>query len=197
MSFELRRVSIFGACCLCAVSSAACATTGLAWVNERESGVDLHPPSSRAAEFRGAPPGRRLASCSTDCNRSEWDPPAAAAQDLPRHRLDHTVTLDGEASGADRRADATQAAGGQPIINIYVTSAAPGPAYGAGYGAYAFGVPLGVPLVATTSRNASMQTAAPALRPGLDWPSVPNPGPAFPYRTGPASPWTGENPRRR
>jgi hypothetical protein len=203
MRLELRWKSNLGACCLCAVSSTACATTtGLAWVNERESGVELRPPSSHAAEFHTRRPLRTWASGSADCNMSESDPSCVARQNPPRRRLDHTVTLGGEASGADRRADPTETAGGQPIINIYVTSAAPGPAYGAGYGAvYPFGVPLvattGVPLVATTARNVSMQMAAPALRPGLDWPAVPNPGPAFPYRTGPASPWTGENPRRR
>jgi hypothetical protein len=195
MSFELRRVSTLGACCVCAVSSTACATTtGLAWVHERESGVDLHPPTSHAAEFRREPRVPRWAPGSADFNRSESDPPIAAVQDPPRHRLDHTVTLGGEASTPDRRAETTEPAGGQPVINIYVTSAAPGPAYGAGYGAaYAFGVPL----VATTTRNVPMQMATPTLRPGLDWPAVPNPGPPFPYRTGPASPWTGENPRRR
>src|SRR5258706_443198 len=87
------------ACAVLGASLAGCTKTGLAWVNEPESGVDLHPPPS-------SEPGSR--------------------------------------------------------------SVAP----------------------ATTPTT-------PTMRPGLDWPSVPNYGPAFPYHMGPASPWSGSDGRRR
>ena len=73
---------------------------------------------------------------------------------------------------------------------------APAYAYGASYG---FGAPVFSTFPTTTIPTAVVRTQAPvtAMRPGLDWPAVANPGPAFPYRTGPASPWSGADPRRR
>src|SRR5439155_27304895 len=123
------------------------------------------------------------------------DPPEPMAS-APRGRLDHTITLGGVTDSSARAYDPPAAyAGGQAptIVNVYVNQM-PGYGYG-GYGAvYGVATPLvAVPRVAAVRA----QSAPVALRPGLDWPAVPNHGPAFPYRTGPASPWDGADPRRR
>lgn len=176
-----------GLAALC--GAAGCATTGLAWVHEPESGVDLSPPSDDAAKapraemsavgagalpaaFTGAPQG----------------PPA------PR-RLDHTITLGETTALTASSGEAIAPPGGAQspvIINIYVTPGSPavyGPAYGVAIG----GVGTGFPRFAGARSQAAR---AVAMRPGLDWAPPPSYGPAFPYRMGPSSPWTGDGSER-
>jgi hypothetical protein len=171
-----RMASGIGMLALCA---SGCATTGLAWVHERESGVDLTPPEAPSE-----------AASTTRTNPPLVEEPVANGPPA-RPRLDRTITLGGTTESSVRRYE-TPAASGDPrttIVNVYVNQM-PSTAYGYAYG-YASPVVVASPAMA-------VRTQAPAaLRPGLDWPAVPNYGPAFPYRTGPASPWSGADPRRR
>jgi hypothetical protein len=167
--------------CLLALCATGCATTGLAWVHERESGVDLSPPDPPS---EGAPSAR--------VSPPLVDEPVAERA-APRPRLDRTITLGGSAESSAPPYDAAVATGDPrptTVVNVYVNQM-PGVAYGASYG-YGYASPLFVAPPVTAVR-----TQAAALRPGLDWPAVANHGPAFPYRMGPASPWDGASPRRR
>jgi hypothetical protein len=175
---DRRVASGIGMFALCATG---CATTGLAWVHERESGVDLTPPeapSETAPATRVSPP-------------LVEEPVANRAPARPR--LDRTITLGGTTESSARRYEAPVASGDPrtTIVNVYVNQMPP-TAYGATYG-YGYASPV---LIAPPTMSVRTQAPA-ALRPGLDWPAVPNYGPAFPYRTGPASPWSGADPRRR
>jgi hypothetical protein len=165
--------------------ASGCGATGLAWVHERESGVDLSPPTAPSeSTARPADPSNVYPAT---------DPAAQPAESSGPHRLDRTITLGGTTEASARAYDAPTAAGNPAattIVNVYVNQ--PGMAYGTSYG-YGYASP-----VVVAPRSAIVRTQAPAaLRPGLDWPAVPNHGPAFPYRTGPASPWDGADPRRR
>jgi len=159
------------------LGGAGCATTGLAWVHEPESGIDLSPPSDDAARSAGTVAA-----------------PAAFAEPAQRapsaRRIDHTITL-GETTGLTAvSGEAAAQTGGAPspvVINIYVSPGSPAvyaPAYGVATGATRF---VGA---------RSQAHGAVALRPGLDWAPPPSYGPAFPYRMAPSSPWVGDGSER-
>jgi hypothetical protein len=154
------------------VGAAGCATTGLAWVHEAESGVDLSPPVQGATPMAPVP----------------WSPVLAEGlQDAPApRRIDRTITL-GETTGVtgtngeavDQRSNPSPV-----VINIYVASPPPagyGPVYGVAAGDTRFGGSV-----------RPQAGRAVALRPGLDWAPPPSYGPAFPYRMAPSSPWNGD-----
>jgi hypothetical protein len=185
---RVTRRSLWLACCsAAALCATGCATTGLAWVHERESGVDLTPPE---------PPSESAARTAAPSNVTPPNDPIAPPPDSSHRRLDRTITLGGTTESSVQAYDPAPPASdprGTTIVNVYVNQPM-GTPYGAGYG---YGYGYASPLV-VAPRAAVVRTQAPtALRPGLDWPAVPNRGPAFPYRTGPASPWDGADPRRR
>jgi len=162
-----------------------CGATGLAWVHEPESGVDLGPPPAsvpRAGSFRSDPPELAAAT-------------VAAPQSQASRRLDRTITLGGEgtAVAALPSEGTTDARSSTTIVNVYVGSPASTPAY---YGTFGPSFATAVPSFGV-ARTVAVQGMAPSLRPGLDWPAVPNHGSSFPYRTAPASPWDGDGSRRR
>jgi hypothetical protein len=161
-------------------------------VHEPESGVDLAPPAPPSESERRVAPIR----ASAEDERVASNRALSAGEQAPSsRRLDHSITL-GTTSDFDARGYGAPAqpgdARGTTIVNVYVTPGAM-PYYGAsyGYGGVGFG-----PSFAATPFVRTTQAAVPTMRPGLDWPAVPNHGPSFPYRTGPASPWQGERPRR-
>ncbi len=92
------------------LGAAGCATTGLAWVHEPESGADLSAPTEVFVEAPPASPSVR--------------------------RLDHTITLGETTSLTAVNGEPVDPRGSAPspaVINIYVGSAQPafyGPAYG-------------------------------------------------------------------
>jgi hypothetical protein len=181
--------------CVIASGAHGCTKTGLAWVNEPESGVDLEPPSPRPASESVPRPA----------DPSEAARPAALVAEgaaAAHPRLDRTITLGGELAFPTQAETSSAATSNGPtnIVNVYVMPSAPSFAYGSTYGSvYGTGFYSGGSAFfpARTIGAAQVPAAQPALRPGLDWPSVPNHGPAFPYRMGPASPWEGTDPRRR
>jgi hypothetical protein len=106
----------------------------------------------------------------------------------PRPRLNRTVTLGEAFVSTAERSGAPQAPVGAPLaitINNYV--AAPNPYYSGYYGA---------PFIADGFRpidggtRPAPPSAQPApMQPGQNWPALPSYGPAFPFKTAPASPW--------
>jgi hypothetical protein len=183
---------VFGASCSFAGFVAGCASTGLAWVNEPEGGVDLRPPSQAArAEMRSYRPiGSRSAA-------ETFVEPETFGQTRPAShpRLDHTVTL-GEQMMATAAPPPVESSSGPSVVNVYVTQS-PNTGYGTGYGpGYVVGAPLAGPLF-TDARTVNPNSTTAIMRPGLDWPRVPNHGPVFPYRTAPAPAFEGERTRRR
>lgn len=147
---------------------ASCATTsGQDWLN---SPLDEQATSTseRLARESAAPatvPGLQ-------------DPSSSNA----RPRLQHTITL-GEDYGIASAAPAGAAPGGPSIqVNVNVPVAVNnygGYGYGLGYYGYANGSPA----------RSGGPAPTPHVQPGQDFPSPPSYGPAFPYRTAPASPW--------
>jgi hypothetical protein len=163
-------------------ASLGCATTGLGWVNEPESGGDVAPPSSdpiSSAPRQAFYPAEGVAV-------------APSVQRSAQRRLDHTITL-GEVTVLDARPEAAPSPQGS-VVNIYVSPSAPAPGYAGYVTGYGFAT---APFANVPIRGVRVNTAAPPMRPGLDWPSVPSPGTPFPYRTAPASPWEGSTSRRR
>jgi hypothetical protein len=176
--WQVNRMRYLVAVCVAVLGATGCATTGLAWVHERESGVDLTPPEPSNEVARRAP-----------------DPPSPTPvidtyADPSHRRLDRTITLGGTTESSVRPYAPTPAADprGVAVVNVYVNQP---PAYGASYG-YGYASP-----VVVAPRATMVRTQPATVRPGLDWPAVPSYGPAFPYRMGPASPWDGADPRRR
>lgn len=108
--------------------------------------------------------------------------PQDPSPSLARPRLQHTITL-GEDYGIASAAPAGAAQGGPSVqVNVNVPVAVNnygGYGYGLGYYGYANGSPARPP----------GPTPTPRVQPGQDFPSPPSYGPAFPYRTAPASPW--------
>jgi len=104
----------------------------------------------------------------------------------PRPRLNRTVTLGETFAGDPGRPEAPGATGG-PIaitINNYVAASNP-------YAGY-FGSPYIVdgfrPIDGVTRPTPPSAQPAP-MQPGQNWPALPSYGPAFPFKTAPASPW--------
>lgn len=95
----------------------------------------------------------------------------------PRPRLQHSVTLGESYTGSSPALAAPgEATGVQVNVHTHV------PVTINNYGSYGYAV------VDDTTPRARTTRSAP-LQPGQDFPSLPNHGPQFPYRTGPASPW--------
>lgn len=182
MTFEARLFCGIGAFSALTVSL-GCATTGLGWVNEPESGVDLTAPSSGSALDLSTSP------VSLEPATGSGTPSRRSSQ----RRLDHTITL-GEVTVLDARPIPAPPSRDATVVNIYVSPSPQVPpysGYGASYGIAAF------PLTSVPAGSIRVNTASPPMRPGLDWPAVPSHGAPFPYRTAPASPWDGDGSRRR
>jgi hypothetical protein len=180
---QRRRIWGFAAWGAIASSAAGCATTGLGWVNEPESGVDLSPPAQTTRVETG-----NYRTMNAALPRETYAQPRPES----RPRLDHSVTL-GEVTTFDARPPDPVAGTSTPtVVNVYVTpSAQPGyVGYGSGFG-------LGAPIFTGARTAVPIATSSTTMRPGLDWPAVPSHGPTFPYRTAPAPMWEGERTRGR
>jgi hypothetical protein len=181
-----------------AVGATGCATTGLAWVHEPESGVDLSPPGDARPESKSEAP--QAARPGSNAPRTQEN--LALASDIEEapaaRRLDHTITL-GETTGASgSTAEPSERSSGQPVVvNIYnYVGAAPQPVYAPAYGVVQGGYPV-VGARAFGARSVTVQPGSSGtVRPGMDWAPPPSYGPAFPYRMGPSSPWVGDGSER-
>jgi hypothetical protein len=166
-----------------------CGATGLDWVDQPET-----------ASGWSAPEQRSLANVPVS-NAPAAPIPALAEADPPpenHQRLNHTVTL-GE---VDEAASTEQAPPGYgpPVsvtINNYGPTGASAPAYGYYSGYTGFGVVRGGSFARSGSRVTPTSRAAPSsMQPGQNWPSVADHGSSFPYRSAPASPWSGAGRRQ-
>src|SRR5437764_8280143 len=108
-------------------ASLGCATTGLGWVNEPESGGDVASPSSDPIS---SPPRQTFYA-------AEGVQVAPPVQRSAHRRLDHTITL-GEVTVLDARPEPPPVPQGS-VVNIYVSPSAPAPGYGGYVTGYAFG----------------------------------------------------------
>jgi hypothetical protein len=167
-------------------------TSGLAWVHEPESGVDMSPPSGDPSTQRARAPAVAGARSEAD-ERAELR--AAMAEDMaPPRRIQRTITL-GETTDTPTYTAAAAAPPGAaaPVtVNVYINQAPP-LAYGPGYGYVTTGGLAGGFVRAPRAEVARAAAVPPAaMRPGLDWAPPPAYGPAFPYRMGPSSPWQGD-----
>jgi len=143
-------------------------TTGSAWVREPEPGPFASDEAALTAPLHSD-------DTFDEPMRSRWAPDE---ESRVRPRLDRTITLGETGAATSERPAEGRAAESGPIsitINNYLTS----PRSDQGY------------YVAPVFERAPVQRAAPArpTEPGQDWPALPSYGPAFPFRTAPASPW--------
>ena len=102
-----------------------------------------------------------------------------------RPRLDRTVTLgEGHTSYAER--PAAQAAPGAAPVSVTINNYVGTPNDYDGY--------YSAPYFAGDFRRSDAPRPGPPIvrptRPGQSWPALPSYGPAFPFKTAPASPWT-------
>ena len=158
-----------------ALGACGCAaTSGSAWVCEAEPG----PFSAAQPDGSiGEPPIEASAEPRSALLADESEPAPRA-----RTRLARTLTLGEVHATYPERAPLSSAVERAPVnvtINNYVTTTP------SGY----YGTPLVTyPSAGHGSRPRPAPRTAPT-QPGQDWPAVPNPGPAFPFKTAPASPW--------
>ena len=155
-----------------------CATAGSAWVSQPEPGFfQDDEPALRAS----AHPLEPVAESTTPSFTTEPDEAPA-----PRPRLTRTITL-GEtfATYTDRPAEQRAAERGNVnvTVNNYVT-----PQSDDSDGYYGYGVPI-VRDARRGGRGHPSQPMARPTRPGQSWPAPKSFGPAFPFKTAPASPW--------
>jgi hypothetical protein len=100
-----------------------------------------------------------------------------------RPRLDRTVTLgEVDAGYTERQA---QAAAGPAPVSVTINNYANTPSYYDGY--YAGGY-YGRDFRPSNDPRPARPIARPT-QPGQNWPALPSYGPAFPFKTAPASPW--------
>jgi hypothetical protein len=164
-----------------------CGATGLAWVDEPET------PSGWAG-----PEQRSLANTPVSRASSALIPARTEAEPAPENhqRLNHTVTL-GEVDVAPPGEQAPSPYGGQPVsvtINNYGQAGASTPGYAgyySGFAGFGGGFARSGGAVTPASRPSSS-----SMQPGQNWPAVPDHGSSFPYRSAPASPWSGDGRRR-
>lgn len=152
------------------------ATTGSTWVRQPEPGAFANEEITTSAHDLEAFDQPRAPRFVSD---AEGDLTARA-----RPRLDRTVTLGEVVVVPSERAASAQAPNGAPVtvtINNYAGS--PNGYYDGYYGGYL------APFIVDDARPARPQPAPRPMQPGQDWPKPPSYGPAFPYKTAPASPW--------
>jgi hypothetical protein len=99
-------------------------------------------------------------------------------------RLDHTITLGEVTSSAPTGAGVPAPAPGGTSVTVNVTSYAQ-PAQSYGYGE----IPVLTSGGNVPTASAPRASRSSSTQPGQDWPAPVSHGPAFPYKTGPASPW--------
>jgi len=160
-----------------------CATTGLAWVNEPESGVDLSKPSPIADSAPSAQADPSAAIARTEALTEPQGP----------YRLDRTVTL-GEVTEAGTAPSQPGPSPSPMVVNVYVNAPAALPVYAPFYVSSTGFRPSS--FARDGAGNVRSMTSAGALRPGQNWAPPPTYGPMFPYATAPASPWAGDGTRR-
>lgn len=186
-----RRHGPFGSAAFAAALSAcvACGTSGQDWVAETPRTARSAAPTTEASAAEVAAVREQAAVQEQASRESEnglpQAPDASDASEGPERRV---ITL-GESYAAPptpessaEAPDAVAAAEASVQINNY---------YGYGgtgyYYPYYGGRPYGAP--DTFRDRAGSPPARRTVQPGQDWPSVPSYGPAFPYKTAPASPW--------
>jgi hypothetical protein len=169
-----------------------CGVTGLTWVDEPE------PASAWAGSqpySLGSTPASR-ASSATIPARTEA---AAARENHPR--LNHTVTL-GEVYVAAPEEEHATSPFGPPVsvtINNYGPPGAAVPIYSGYYSGFVGFAGAGSRLPPSEGAVIRASRSAPSsMQPGQNWPAVFDHGSSFPYRSAPASPWSGDasGPRR-
>jgi hypothetical protein len=152
-----------------------CSTTaGSTWVSQPEPGPFADDELALADQH---PDGLDASKVSTFAPALEVE-----GRPQPRPRLDRTVTLGEVHAGYAERTEKA-APGAAPVsvtINNYVT---PANNYDGYYGAPYF--------VGDFRRSGAPRPAQPIAptQPGQNWPALPSYGPAFPFKTAPASPW--------
>ena len=173
-----------------------CGATGLTWVDE---------PESESAWVGSQPHG--VVSAPESRASSAAIPARTEAEVAPENhpRLNHTVTL-GEVDVAvpDEQAPSPYGPPVSVTINNYGPSAAAVPAYSGYYSGFTGFASAGnrfsrsYGAVIPASRSARAARAAQSMQPGQNWPAVSDHGSSFPYRSAPASPWSGDGsgPRR-
>ena len=137
-------------------------TTGSTWVRQPEPGAFANEELTTAAHDLEAFDQPRTSRIISD---ADGDLTARA-----RPRLDRTVTLGEVFVAPSEPADVERSPNGAPVtvtINNYTNS----------------------PNIGDDARPARPPPAPRPMQPGQDWPKPPSYGPAFPYKTAPASPW--------
>jgi hypothetical protein len=157
-----------------------CGKTGLAWVNQPESGRF----ASVEGRERELPPGRvveseRAETASTAAPRAEPE-----SQNAPRGRLTRTISLGQSVTISDQRPAETGE--GPPLVVQIGPTVRP----------YSYGLvgPLGPilpnePIVIDPDPIVVPEPPPAGVQPGRDWPPPRNFGPPFPYKMPPASPF--------
>jgi hypothetical protein len=167
-----------------------CGATGLAWVDEPEPASGWSESEQRPGSVANTPmpPGRSEAAI----------PAVADAQPVPEshQRLNHTITL-GAVDVPPPSAAPTSPYGPSVsvTINNYGQQGASSPYY-AGYYAGRTGFASargtrGSSFVAGESVTSASRASSSTMQAGQNWPAVADHGSSFPYRSAPASPWTG------
>jgi hypothetical protein len=162
------------------VLSGCASASNAAWLREPEEGLLLRD---------GAPNLETSATIAASASPRSAEASVVPNDARSRPRLRQTVTL-GETIASAAEPTPAPAPGGNaaPVnvtVNNYVT--APAPAYG--------GWVEPLPGRAARSQAATPRGVSPpttgggASQPAGSWPSPPSYGPAFPFKTGPASPW--------
>ena len=165
--------------------SACAATSGQSWVREP---VDVNSDTDAAFAARELEPMPEAVAIPPTAREAN----AQASLEEPRPRLSRVISLgEGESSGRPAAA-ATQAPQPGVVVNIvnYANSPyASGYGYGYGYGPIYRAGSGSPPAPATLpSTTPSTPSGSPPPLAG-DWGRAPSYGPAFPWRTAPASPW--------
>lgn len=166
-----------------------CGATGLAWVDEPE-------PASGWSESEQQQ--HSLANTPMPAARAESAIPAVAdAESTPANhqRLSHTVTL-GSIDVPPPSGQTASAYG--PNVSVTINNygqagASPYAGYYAGYAGFASARGSGFTRVGSVTPASRSGFSSP--QPGQNWPAVADHGTSFPYRSAPASPWSGDGRR--
>jgi hypothetical protein len=160
-----------------------CATTSnSAWLNEPEAGMSLGSELSASVAHADRP------AYASDVGVERANVGERAA-DAPRRRLDRTVTLSGATVAAETRALADAPAAAPAPVQVTVNNYAAPPAYGGVYDDYYYSGARHFGGGPVEDRPQRVRPTAPNVQPGQDFPAPRSFGPAFPYKTAPASPW--------
>jgi hypothetical protein len=143
------------------------------WVREPEGGGSLGSEEPLALEH--------------DASMTSDSAPTGGPQ-----RLAHTVTLGAVVAAPSDPAAPAAPAPSSITINLINYGGGQSPYYGYGYGYlpyYGSGRPGGGSPPSGFPPHPSQGGGPAPMQPGQSWPAAPSYGPAFPYHTGPASPW--------